>query len=102
MCPHLSRFHLLGRPRLQVTDSVVPVSCGMACKAEKKTTEADTTKEMCHREKLEDLKPSVGVAPEEGEKWEKVMPDSRLTLRAQGKLHMKKDGRHHPEQVLSA
>ncbi|EPY77750.1 hypothetical protein CB1_001197001 [Camelus ferus] len=42
-------------------------SCGVVCKAEKRKIEDDTKKKVsCWHEKLRELKPSVGMTPEEG------------------------------------
>lgn len=37
----------------------------MACKAKERKIEADTKNDTCCQEKLEDLKPNVGMTPEE-------------------------------------
>lgn len=55
--------------------------CGLAHKAEEGKIEADRQKgDTCCQDKLGELQPRVEMTPEEGAKWETVMPEARLIL----------------------
>lgn len=68
--------------------------------------ETDTKNDICCQESFGELKSSVGMAPEEGAEWEKVVSDSRLTLgilsctRRNVKLLMKVNYAHYTDDLI--